>query len=294
MTMLRSLLFVPGNKESMLGKALGLTPDAFVPDMEDSVPAAEKANARTTIAGLLPQLAATGVPVIPRVNCLDTPYVDDDLAAVVSPHVFAISIGKVKTAADIAAVSLRVGKLEERMRLPAGRIKLLPWIETAEAIVNCSAICRASDRIVGVAFGGEDFAHDMGIERLEDDTQVLYARSQLCVAARAAHVLALDTPYFKLRDPDGLRANALAAKRLGFKGKFAIHPEQVTPLKECFSPSPEEVAHARRVIAAFEEAESRGRASTSLDGWVIDVPVVKRARALLELAEREREREREP
>jgi len=128
----------------------------------------------------------------------------------------------------------------------------------------------------------------MGIERIEDETQVLYARSQLCVAARAAHVLALDTPYFKLRDSDGLRANALAAKRLGFKGKFAIHPEQVAPLNECFSPSPQEVAHARRVIAAFEEAEAQGRGSTSLDGWVIDVPVVKRARALLELAARER------
>ena len=288
MTILRSLLFVPGNKESMLAKALTLMPDAFVPDMEDSVPAAEKPNARATIAALLPRLAATGVPVIPRVNSLDTPYVHDDLAAVVSPHVFAISIGKVTGPADVAAVSLEIGKLEARNELPPGRIKLLPWIETAEAIVNCSAICRASERIVGVAFGGEDFAHDMGIERIEDETQVLYARSQLCVAARAAHVLALDTPYFKLRDSDGLRANALAAKRLGFKGKFAIHPEQVAPLNECFSPSPQEVAHARRVIAAFEEAEAQGRGSTSLDGWVIDVPVVKRARALLELAARER------
>jgi len=104
-----------------------------------------------------------------------------------------------------------------------------------------------------------------------------------------AHVLALDTPYFKLRDPDGLRANALAAKNVGFKGKFAIHPEQIAALNECFSPSAQEVAHAQRVVAAFEEAETRGRGSTSLDGWVIDVPVVKRARALLELARRARE-----
>jgi citrate lyase subunit beta/citryl-CoA lyase len=99
-------------------------------------------------------------------------------------------------------------------------------------------------------------------------------------------VLALDTPYFKLRDTDGLRLNALAAKRIGFKGKFAIHPEQIEALNECFSPSPAEVAHARRVVAAYDEAEKNGRASTSLDGWVIDVPVVKRARALLEVAER--------
>src|SRR5262252_2146342 len=198
MTILRSLLFVPGNKSSMLTKALGLRPDAYVPDMEDSVPAAEKANARATIRDFLPQLAATGIPVIPRVNALET-------------------------------------------------------------------------------------------ERIEDDSQVAYARQKLCVSARAAHVLALDTPYFKLRDPDGLRANALAAKSIGFKGKFAIHPDQVAALNECFSPSPQEIAHAERVVAAFAEAEARGRGSTSLDGWVIDVPVVKRARALLELARRARD-----
>jgi citrate lyase subunit beta/citryl-CoA lyase len=285
-TILRSLLFVPGNKDNMLSKALGLAPDALVPDMEDSVPTAEKASARDTIRGFLPQLAATGVPVIPRVNALDTDWIEADLAAVVGPLIFGVSVGKIRHAGDIASVSRLLAALERRTGLTVGSVKLLPWIETAEAIVNCEAICRASERIVGVAFGGEDFTHDLGIERLEDEAQVAYARQALCVAARAAHVLALDTPYFKLRDADGLRLNALAAKRIGFKGKFAIHPEQIEALNECFSPSPAEVAHARRVVAAYDEAEKNGRASTSLDGWVIDVPVMKRARALLEVAER--------
>jgi citrate lyase subunit beta/citryl-CoA lyase len=288
MTILRSLLFVPGNKPSMLAKALGLTPDAYVPDMEDSVPVAEKANARATIAEHLPKLAASGVPVIPRVNALDTDWIDDDLAAVVGPHVYGVSFGKVRTGADVSAVSQRIGALEARFKLARDSVKLVPWIETAAAIVNCDAICRASERVVAVAFGGEDFTNDMGIERLEDETQVAYARQRICVSARAAHVLALDTPYFKLKDPSGLAANALAAKSIGFKGKFAIHPEQIGAINECFSPSAEEVAHAERVVAAFAEAESRGRGSTSLDGWVIDVPVVKRARALLELARRAR------
>jgi citrate lyase subunit beta/citryl-CoA lyase len=285
-TILRSLLFVPGNKDNMLSKALGLAPDALVPDMEDSVPTAEKASARDTIRGFLPQLAATGVPVIPRVNALDTDWIEADLAAVVGPLIFGVSVGKIRHAGDVASVSRLLAALERRTGLTVGSVKLLPWIETAEAIVNCEAICRASERIVGVAFGGEDFTHDLGIERLEDEAQIAYARSRLAVAARAAHVLALDTPYFKLRDTDGLRLNALAAKRIGFKGKFAIHPEQIEALNECFSPSPAEVAHARRVVAAYDEAEKNGRASTSLDGWVIDVPVVKRARALLEVAER--------
>jgi citrate lyase subunit beta/citryl-CoA lyase len=272
----------------MLEKALGLTPDALVPDMEDSVPAAEKANARETIHSLLPRLAASGRPVIPRVNALDTEWIEADLAAVVGPHVHGISIGKVSSAGDIAAVSRLLGGLERRAGLALGTVRLLPWIETAAAIVNASAICRASERIVGVAFGGEDFTNDLGVERLEDDAQIAYARQALCVAARAAHVLALDTPYFKLRNPDGLRESALRAKSIGFKGKFAIHPEQIDTLNDCFSPSAQEIAHAERVVAAFEEAERRGRGSTSLDGWVVDVPVVKRARALLELARRAR------
>jgi citrate lyase subunit beta / citryl-CoA lyase len=288
MTILRSLLFVPGNKPSMLAKALGLKPDAYVPDMEDSVPVAEKANARATILEHLPKLAAGGVPVIPRVNALETQWLDDDLAAVVGPHIYAVSVGKVRTPADVSAMSQRIGALEARSGLTLGSVKVVPWIETAEAVVNCDAICRASERVVAVAFGGEDFTNDMGIERLEDESQVAYARQRICVSARAAHVLALDTPYFKLKDPSGLAANALAAKSIGFKGKFAIHPEQIAAINECFSPSAEEIAHAKRVVAAFAEAEARGRGSTSLDGWVIDVPVVKRARALLELAHRTR------
>jgi citrate lyase subunit beta/citryl-CoA lyase len=286
--MLRSPLFVPGNKANMLEKALGLKPDAFVPDMEDSVPGAEKANARETIARFLPRLAASGKPVIPRVNSLDTEWLEADLAAVVGPQIFGVSVGKVRSAGDISAISQLIGDLERRAQLTVGSLRLLPWIETAEAIVNVSAICRASERIVAVAFGGEDFTNDLGLERLEDEMQLAYARQALCVAARAAHVLALETPYFKLRDLDGLRDSSLRAKSIGFKGRFAIHPEQLDTLNECFSPSAQEIAHAERIVAAYQEAEARGRASTSLDGWVIDVPVVKRARALLELARRAR------
>jgi citrate lyase subunit beta/citryl-CoA lyase len=285
---LRSLLFVPGNRANMLEKALALTPDALTPDMEDSVPAAEKANARETVRSFLPRLAARGVPVIPRVNALDTDWIEADLAAIVGPEILGVSVGKVRSAGDIGAISQLLGGLERRAGLPIGKLRLIPWIETAEAIVDCNAICRASERIVAVAFGGEDFTNEMGIERLEDESQIAYARQALCVAARAAHVLALDTPHLKLRDLDGLRASSLRGKSIGFKGRFAIHPEQIDALNECFSPSAQEVAHAERVVAAYEEAERRGRASTSLDGWVIDVPVVKRARALLELARRAR------
>jgi citrate lyase subunit beta/citryl-CoA lyase len=284
-TVLRSLLFVPGNKDNMLVKALGFRPDAFVPDMEDSVPRAEKPNAREVIRSFLPRLAESGVPVIPRVNALDTEWIEDDLAAMVGPQIFGISVGKVDMPDDIVTISNLIGELEEKAGLPAGKITLIPWLESAKAIVHCYDICRASPRIVGVAFGGEDFTHDMGIERLEDESEIAYPRNVLCVAAKAAEVMALDTPYFRFKDEAGLRTNSTAARQCGFKGKFAIHPAQIDAINETFSPSEAEIAHARRVVEAFEEAERQGRGSTSLDGKVIDVPVVKRARAVLALAE---------
>ncbi len=285
MNILRSPLFVPGNRADMLEKALGLAPDAYVPDMEDSVPWDEKANARRVVASFVKRLAAAGRPVIPRVNSLDTGLLEEDLTAVVGPRVFGVSVGKIGSAADILEVSSVMESLEKRTGLDAESVALVPWIETAKGIVNAYEICSASTRIVAVGFGAEDFTNNMGIPRLEDDSEVDYARRVVCVAARAAEVAALDTPYFGFRDPEGLRESVRAARRYGFSGKFAIHPAQIETINEGFSPSSDEVAHARRVLAAFEEAEREGRGATSLDGRVIDVPVVRRARSLLALAD---------
>jgi len=171
--------------------------------------------------------------------------------------------------------------LESERGMTAGGLELVLWIESALGIVNCYEICRGSERVAAVAFGAEDFTHDMAIERLEGDRNVEFARNTICIAARAAGVLALDTPYFHFRDKDGLVENAQASKTLGFKGKFAIHPAQVDTINRVFSPSKEEIDLARQVVAAYEEAERQGRGSTSLDGKVIDVPVYKRAKALL-------------
>lgn len=278
---MRSLLFVPGNKANMLAKAAGLAPDVIVPDMEDSVPDAEKAQARSTIVEWLPRLAAQAALLMPRVNSLQTDWFEDDVAAVAVAGVYGISIGKVESAADLSRVSDALTRCERKAGLDSGSLRLVPWIETARAIVNCYQICTASERIAAVAFGGEDYTADLGIERVDDESNLIYARSKICNAARAAGVLALDTPYFQFRDCDGLESSSLAAKRLGFKGRFAIHPDQIAPINVCFSPSQAELDEARRIVAAFEAAESAGRGSTSLDGRVIDVPVVKRARALL-------------
>jgi citrate lyase subunit beta/citryl-CoA lyase len=269
----------------MLDKALGFSPDAFVPDLEDSVPDAEKKNAREVTAAHLSKLGASGIPVIPRVNALGTAWFEEDLAAVVQPSIYGISVGKIQSVEDIATIAETITGLERKAGLEVGKIRLIPWIETARAVVNCYRICRASPRIAAVAFGAEDFTDDMGIERRDDDSEVAYARSAVCIAARAAGVDALDTPFFRFKDPDGLRLNVQAAKQFGFKGKFAIHPAQVEPINTLFSPSDEEIAYALQVVTAFEEAERTGRGSTSLGGKVIDVPVVKRAQSVLALAD---------
>ena len=278
---MRSLLFIPGNKANMLAKADGLAPDVFVPDMEDSVPDAEKAAARSTIVEWLPRLKQRGALLMPRVNSLRTEWFRNDVEAVAKPGVYGISVGKVESAADISRISDALAHAERDAGLEVGSLRLVPWIETARAIVNCHEICTASERVAAVAFGGEDYTADLGIERLDDESNLIYARSTICNSARAAGVLALDTPYFRFRDSDGLETSSLAAKRLGFKGRFAIHPDQIETINACFQPSQAEIDEARRIVTAFETAEGAGRGSTSLDGRVIDVPVVKRARALL-------------
>ena len=285
MTILRSLLFVPGNTPRMLDRALGLRPDAFVPDLEDSVPADEKANARSVTASYLERLAATGRPVIPRVNSMDTGLLEQDLAAMVGPHIFGVSVGKIDSPADVDEVARLLQRLELKAGLAIGAVKMVPWIESARAIVNVYDICASNDRIVAVSLGGEDYTNDMEIERRDDDRELAYPRSAIAIAARAAGVLALETPFFAFRDPEGLRENSHASRVHGLRGRFAIHPAQIDIINQVYSPSEAQVEHARRVISAFEEAEQQGRGSTSLDGKVVDVPVVKRAQALLELAE---------
>lgn len=281
----RSLLFVPGNREDMLAKAGTLPTDAVVPDMEDSVPDKEKLHARQVVRQAVKVLAQQGQTVIPRINALNTGLARDDLAAIVSPQIYGVTVGKIDSPWDIQQLSSLLEELERRADLPPGHTRLIPWLETARGVANAYQIASASSRIVAVAFGAEDFTNDMGIQRSEDGAEVAYPRAAVAVAARAAGVLALDTPYVNFRDREGLEREIRSVMPLGFKGKFAIHPGQLESINTMFSPAPEEIEYARRVVAAFEEAEARGSGATSLEGKMIDVPVVKRARNLLALAE---------
>ncbi len=278
----------------MLAKAGRYSPSAYIPDLEDSVPLANKEEAREVTSGALPSLSTIGKPVVPRVNSLPTGLTEDDLGAVVGRFIAGISIGKVNGASDISVVDEMLTGLERSTGLEVGSVGILPWLETASAIVNAYEICVSSDRVRWVAFGAEDYSADMGISRSVDvgggDTEtaeeygeasLLYVRSAVAVAARAAGVEALDTPYVKFRDEEGLRREAGLARRLGYRGKFAIHPAQIGVIDSVFSPTEQEIQRARRVLDAARAAEIEGRGSLSLDGEMVDAPVVARAKNVL-------------
>jgi len=275
----------------MLKKAEGFETPWLIPDLEDSVPSTEKAAARAIVAEHIPTLAKSGKLLAPRVNSMKSGLAEDDIAAVVSKEIIGISIGKIGNAKEVKILDQILAKAEKRAGVPVGHTMIFPWLETAEAVINAYEICMANDRIRWTAFGAEDYSADMGISRTVDEVEsksggepepgLAYARSAVAVAARAAGVHALDTPYTKFRDPEGLRAEAMLAKSIGYKGKLAIHPAQVEVIESVFMPTEAEIARARRVLEIAAEAESEGRGSISLDGEMIDIPVILRAQNVL-------------
>ena len=279
---IRSIIFVPGNRANMLERARAFDADVIMVDLEDSVPPGEKIAARELARQWIPILHSAGQRVMARVNSLDTGLTRAELAAVVSPALYGVSIGKVESAREVRTLDGLLSALEP----PALRsVRIIPWIETARAVWDARDIARASPRVAAIAFGAEDFTNDLGIERSDAGDEVAAPRAWVPIAARAAAVAALDSPFVRFRDPDAMRDDARRARQMGYTGKFAIHPAQLEIINETFSPSAAEIEYARRVVAAWDAAEAAGRGSLALDGRMVDVPVVKRAQNLLALAE---------
>jgi len=275
----------------MLKKAEGFSTQWLIPDLEDSVPDAEKETARKTVGDHLRTLHGAGKYLCPRINSLETGLTADEISALVSDHIVGISVGKISSVEDVRAIEKLIEKAESQNGLSKGSIRILPWLETAGAIVNAYEICASSARIQWAAFGAEDFSADMGISRSVDDSGdgasaalepgLAYARSAVAVAARAAGVHILDTPHTKFRDLDSLENDAREAKALGYKGKLAIHPTQTELIETVFRPSDSEIERARAVLDAAKQAERDGKGAVALDGEMIDMPVIKRAQNVL-------------
>tara|TARA_Y100000588_G_scaffold125514_1_gene137481 strand:- start:3661 stop:4539 length:879 start_codon:yes stop_codon:yes gene_type:complete len=281
----RSFIFVPGNRANMLERARNFNSDVIMVDLEDSVPPGEKETAREMAKEWVPALKKEGKRVMVRVNSLDTGLTRQELEAVVSPDLYGISLGKVESTWNMRDADRMLSSIEHLAGVEPGSIKMVAWAETASALVDARDIATASKRVVALAFGAEDFTNDMGIERTDTGEEVRVPRSLVPVAARAANVASLDSPFVLFQDPDALRADAQRARQMGYTGKFAIHPAQLDIINDTFSPSAEEIAYARQIMAAWEEAEAAGRGSLAMDGRMVDVPVVKRAQNLLAFAD---------
>ena len=285
MELLRSLIFVPGNRDNMLDRAQGFDADVIMVDLEDSVPPGEKVNARQVAREWAPRLLRPGRKVMVRCNALDTGLTRDEMAAVIGPGLYGFSVGKTESPWDLQEIDRIIGPLEASAGLEPGAIRVIPWIESARAVMSAPQMALASPRVVAIAFGAEDYTNDMGVQRTDDGEEVYVPRATTAIAARASGVASLDSPYVAFRNPEGLEKDAQAARRLGYNGKFAIHPSQIETINRTFSPHPDDVAYARQVVAAWDEAEAAGRGSLALDGKMVDVPVVKRAQNLLALVE---------
>ena len=285
MELYRSFIFVPGNRENMLERAKSFKADVIMVDLEDSVPSREKASARGMAKEWVPALSRQGQRVMVRVNSLDTGLTRSELETLVSPDLYGISLGKVESKWNIRDVDRMLSAIEPLAGVGLGSTKGVAWAETASALVDARDIADSSQRVIALAFGAEDFTNDMGIERSDSGDEVQVPRSLVPVAARAANVASLDSPFVAFQDPEALRADAQKARQMGFTGKHAIHPAQLDIINEVFSPAPDEVAYARRIMDAWDKAEAEGRGSLALDGRMVDVPVVKRAQNLLAFAD---------
>ena len=284
MKLRRSMLYVPGNAPAMLRDAHIYGPDSVMFDLEDAVSPREKDSARHLVFRAIKHFDYQGVERVVRVNGLDTPHGLEDVAAVVSAGVDAIRLPKTDCAKDIMDMAKAVEAAEQRFRRPLGSTALIAALETARGILNAREIATASPRLVAIAIGAEDFVTDMHTTRSPEGVELLAARSLLVMAARAAGIMAIDTVFTGVDDEEGFLREVQLAKQLGFDGKSLIHPSQIALTHAVYTPLPAETAKARRVIEAAEEAEARGSGVVSLDGRMIDKPIVERAWRVLALA----------
>lgn len=275
---LRSLLFAPASRPEVLAKLPRSDPDAVVLDLEDAVPADGKAAARVHARDVGARLAsehpALGVYV--RVNAVPTEWFADDVERAVTPEHGGVVVPKVETRAQLDAVAAHLA------RRGCGHLRVIVGIETVRGVDRVADLL--APPATAVYFGAEDYVADLGGVRTADNTEVLYARSRVALAARIAGVHALDQVVTTFDDAERFLGDAAQGRALGYRGKLCIHPSQVPLANQAFSPSPEEIERARRLLAAYEEASARGVSAIAFEGQMVDEPLARQARAVVSAA----------
>jgi citrate lyase subunit beta / citryl-CoA lyase len=282
--MRRTMLFIPGNNPGMLINADTHGSDSIILDLEDAVSPNEKSAARCLVRNALEAFMPYGKEVIIRINDISTPYWQEDLKAVVPFRPAMIMPTKVSGGKDIRIISDFIGEIEKENGIEENSIRLIPLLETASGIEFSYDIATASPRMEALYLGAEDLTKDLHARRTKEGREILYARCRLLTAARTAGIKAYDTPFTDVDDMDGLKKDAEFARQLGFDGKAVISPRHVQCVNEVFSPSEAEIAYAKAVIEAIEEGKRQGKGAVSLNGKMIDPPIVARAQQTLDMA----------
>ncbi|PID57057.1 citrate lyase subunit beta [candidate division KSB3 bacterium] len=284
MKLRRTMLYAPGNNPALLKDAHIYGSDAVMFDLEDAVSLAEKDAARLLVFHILRTVDMGQTERVVRINGLDTKYGQEDIRALVRARPDVIRIPKTKCAQTVHDVEELVEKGERSAGIAVGSTKLMAALEGPTGVLNAPDIAVASQRLIGIALGAEDYATSLATTRSKEGTELYFARSMVVNAARSAGIYALDTVFADLEDEDGFRKEVQLIKQLGFDGKSIISPRQIAIVHEEFSPTRRDIEHARRVIAAREEAGQKHSGVIALDGKMIDKPIVDRAHRTLELA----------
>ena len=284
MKLRRSMLFVPGANAAMISNTFIYKPDSIMFDLEDSVALAEKDTARMLVAHALQHPLYRELETVVRVNPLASEFGLLDLNAVVRAGTDIVRLPKTDSAQDIIDMDAAITAIEKDCGRAVGSTQLLAAIESAQGILAVNDIAKASPRLMGIALGAEDYVRNMKTERSPEGIELLFARSSILHAARANGLMAFDTVYSDARNEEGFLREAALIKQLGFDGKSLINPNQITLIHNLFAPTQKEVDHATRVIAAAEEAERNGSGVVSLNGKMVDTPIIERAKLVLQRA----------
>ena len=277
------MMFVPGNNPGMMQDAFIYGPDSIMLDLEDSVTMAEKDAARLLVHNALKTIDYGNTEMVVRINPLNTAYGKKDVEAVVKAGVHVIRMPKTETAEEVREVEREIERVEKEIGC-LGRTKIMAAIESTLGIVNAYEIAVASERMMGIALGAEDYCANLKTQRSPEGTELLFARQQIVVAARAAGIDALDTVYSNLNDMETFRKEVELIKQLGFDGKSIINPRQIEIVNEAFAPTEKAIEKAKTIIAAIKEAEKRGSGVIAVNGKMVDRPVVIRAQRTIDLA----------
>ena len=284
MKLRRSMLFVPGANAAMISNTFIYKPDSIMFDLEDSVALAEKDTARMLVAHALQHPLYRELETVVRVNPLASEFGLLDLNAVVRAGTDIVRLPKTDSAQDIIDMDVAITAIEKDCGRAVGSTQLLAAIESAQGILAVNDIAKASPRLMGIALGAEDYVRNMKTERSPEGIELLFARSSILHAARANGLMAFDTVYSDARNEEGFLREASLIKQLGFDGKSLINPNQIVLIHNLFAPTQKEVDHAERVIAAAEEAERNGSGVVSLNGKMVDSPIIERAKLVLQRA----------